>query len=621
MLDSSAKVDRGAIEQMLRPMAHRGPDAQGVHLDRNVGLGHLRLSIIDLSTGTQPMTNEDGTVWIVFNGEIYNFQELRARLLGKGHTFKSHSDTEVIIHLYEEMGLDCVRELRGMFAFAIWDSRKQRLFVARDRVGIKPLYYCQTAQAIYFASELKGITADKNISRNVNQNALRQFLSFNYIPGEETLIEGIRKLLPGHYLVVEKGRAFQREYWDLRFSRNRWDMPWEKAVEELHDLLAETVKDHMIADVPVGVLLSGGVDSSAILSFAVGATHKKVQTFTVGFDGKQVVDERPFAKLTAQRFGTEHHQMSISAGDFWDFLPTYVWHMEEPVCEPPAVALYYITKFARQHVKVLLSGEGGDEAFAGYPNYPNMMRLEKIRAATGPFARTAGAAARFAGKVAGEKRLQRYGAALGRPLGSQYFSRTSNPEAFFNRPASPFFTQEFARRTAAVSPAAFVTAMTQAVKDEPLLNQMLYVDTKTWLPDDLLVKADKITMANSLELRVPLLDHQVLEFASSLPVDFKVRGKETKRILKAAFAKELPAEVLNRKKAGFPVPYEMWLRGDLKKEVESVVLSEHALARGYFQPKEVKRLVQSNSRDGKHSKEVFCLLVLDLWHRRFIDTP
>jgi asparagine synthase (glutamine-hydrolysing) len=509
--------------------------------------------------------------------------------------------------------------LRGMFAFAIWDANKKKLFVARDRVGIKPLYYCQTADALYFASELKAIIADPAVSREINPRAIRQFLSFNYVPGEATLFKSIHKLLPGHHLKVEDGKVSRREYWDLRFNRDRWYTPWEDAVEELHGLLGATVKDHMIADVPVGVLLSGGVDSSAILSFAVGATDKRINTFTVGFDGKEVVDERPFARMSAKKYGTEHHEISITANDFWDFLPKYVWHMEEPVCEPPAVALYYVSKLARGHVKVLLSGEGGDEAFAGYPNYPNMLRLDEFRAAAGPFARPMGMAAAFAGRMAGEGRLERYGEALGRPLSSQYFSRTSGPTNFFNRHAARFFSAEFERATSADSPAEFISGLTRAVQDEPLLNQMLYVDTKTWLPDDLLVKADKITMANSLELRVPLLDHQVLEFAASLPPEFKVSGKETKRILKAAFAEELPAEVLNRKKAGFPVPYGMWLRSDLKNQIEDVLLSQRAQSRGYFQKDEVTQLLETNARDGKHAKEVFSLLALELWHREFVD--
>lgn len=617
--DAQVPVSPVLIQRMMDTMAHRGPDGEGKYVRGPVGLGHRRLAIIDLSTGDQPMTNEDETIWIVFNGEIYNFQELRDRLVAKGHRFRSHSDTEVIIHLYEELGPECVGELRGMFAFAIWDSKRRRLFLARDRVGIKPLYYCQTREALYFASELKAIIADPMVPREINPHAIRTFLSFNYVPGEETLFKGVRKLLPGHYLLAEQARVIIHQYWDLRFTRQRWAMSFEDATEELHRLLGATVRDHMIADVPVGILLSGGVDSSAVVSFAVQNTSQKIKTFTVGFDGDQVVDERPFARMAADRFGTEHYETTISAEDFWNFLPAYVWHMEEPVCEPPAVALYYVSKLARNHVKVLLSGEGGDEAFAGYSNYKNMLRLDGLRAVLGPLARPAGSVAAWLGALSGEGRVQRYGYALGRSLSAHYFSRASNPTSYFNRYPQPLFTHEFLESSASGSASGFVASLAVAVRDEPLLHQMLYLDTKTWLPDDLLIKADKITMANSLELRVPLLDHEVLEFAASLPPQFKVSGKQTKRILKAAFAKVLPKEVLNRKKAGFPVPYEGWLRHRLRRQVEEMLLSDRAVARGYFRKDEVGRLLKANAAQANLSKEVFCLLTLELWHREFVD--
>ena len=618
---NEAPVSLSEIEAMLRPMRHRGPDGQGIHLDGNVGLGHLRLSIIDLDTGAQPMTNEDRTVWIVFNGEIYNFRELREQLLAKGHVFKSKSDTEVIIHAYEEYGVDCVAKLRGMFAFAIWDSKRRRLFLARDRVGIKPLYYSQTSRALLFGSELKGIMVDPQVGRTIDRSALRTFLSFKYLPGEATLFQSVKKLLPGHYLVAEKGSVTIRRYWDLRFTEEHYGKSFDEAVEELRALLATTVRDHMIADVPVGVLLSGGVDSSAVLSFAVQNTGKKINTFTVGFDGDQVVDERPFARSAAIKFGTEHHEISITENDFWNFLPDYVWHMEEPVCEPPAVALYYVSRLAREHVKVVLSGEGGDEAFGGYPNYPNMLRLDRLRSKFGPMARPAGAVASWAGEHFGNPRLDRYGFAMGRSLSDHYFSRTSGPTAFFNRNASRFLTRGFFEGTADVSPARQIAELTGAVSAEHLLNQMLYVDTKTWLPDDLLIKADKITMANSLELRVPLLDHKVLEFAASLPPAFKVQGKETKRVLKAAFAKELPPEIIHRKKAGFPVPYEGWLRNGLNGPMRDLLLADRALGRGYFKEAEVRRLLDADAQTGRYSKEVFGLMAVELWFRAFSDSP
>jgi len=619
-LDGRQPVEREIIARMLDVIPHRGPDGQGVELTGPVGLGHRRLSIIDLSScGTQPMANEDGTVWITFNGEIYNYPELRGQLIQRGHVFRSNTDTEVIIHLYEEHGVDCLSHLRGMFAFAIWDQRRQRLFLARDRVGIKPLYYSQSPDAFWFASELKSILTDPAVSREVNHTGLRQFLSFYYPAGEDTLLRSVKKLSPGHYILIEGGAVNITRYWDLHFNQGRWSQSFAEVVGELQVLLGATVREHMIADVPVGVLLSGGMDSSAVLNYAVQGSSQKIKTFTVGFDGDQVVDERPYARLAARHFGTEHYDMSISENDFWEFLPKYIWHMEEPVCEPPAVALYYVSKFAREKVKVLLSGEGGDEAFGGYPNYPNMLRLERFNSAMGPLARPIGALAAQAGRILGVARLHRYGAALGTPFSDGYFSRTSGPTFYFNREAKDLFTDSFLGETSSFSAAGFIRGVAGQVGEQPRLNQMLYIDTKTWLPDDLLIKADKITMANSLELRVPLLDHKILEFAASLPPRFKVNGKQTKLALKAAFAENLPPEILNRKKAGFPVPYGNWLRNGLAGKVYETLLSDRARARGYFRTAKVEQLLAANAGSGKFAKEVFSLLMVELWHRAFVD--
>jgi asparagine synthase (glutamine-hydrolysing) len=619
LANSERQVNRPEIEAMIHPIAHRGPDGHGVFLDGPVGLGHLRLAIIDVDGGPQPMTNEDSSVWIVFNGEIYNFQPLREELIARGHQFRSRSDTEVIIHLYEEYGVECLSRLRGMFAFAIWDKKRRRLFVARDRVGIKPLYYCQTAEAFYFASELKAIIADPAVSRAVNQEALRLSFAFSYLPGQDTLFQSVHKLPPGHYLLAEDGKITVRRYWDLRFTRTRANRSFDEVVEELYGLLGSTVHDHMMADVPVGVLLSGGVDSSAVLSFAVQGTAKKVKTFTVGFDGNQVVDERPYARLASERFGTDHHEITITAEDFWNFLPAYVRHMEEPVCEPPAVALHYVSQLAKNHVKVLLSGEGGDEAFAGYPNYPHMLRLDGIRRKLGPLARSAGASAALAGAIFGNEKMERYGSALGRPLADYYFSRRAGPTSFFNRNGRHLFTPEFLSATASASPVDFMTRLLAPTEGWPLLDRMLYADTNTWLPDDLLVKADKITMASSLELRVPLLDHQVLEFAASLPQEYKVKGNDTKRALKAAFARVLPTEVLTRKKVGFPVPFNGWLQGPLSKRVRDVLLSERAAARGIFRRGKMETLLNDHEQTGAYPQIVFSLLVTELWYREFAD--
>jgi asparagine synthase (glutamine-hydrolysing) len=617
--DRQQPVNADLIGRMTGMIAHRGPDGNGKYVSGPIGLGHRRLSIIDLSnSGSQPMCNEDESVWIVFNGEIYNFQELRDRLLESGHTFRSTTDTEVIIHLYEEYGVDCLSRLKGMFAFAIWDSGRGRLFLARDRVGIKPLYYCQTPDALYFASELKSIIADPAVPREINPAAVRQFLSFFYVPGEETLLRSVKKLLPGNYLIVESGKVRISQYWDLQFTRERWSKSFDEVVEELRGLLSSTVRDHMIADVPVGVLLSGGMDSSAVLNFAVQHTEK-IRTFTVGFSGQGVVDERPYARLVAERLGTEHHDISISAEDFWDFLPSYVWHMEEPVCEPPAVALHYVSKLARAHVKVVLSGEGGDEAFAGYPNYWNMLRLARLQDTLGPLARPIGTTGALASSLLGLARINRYSGALGRPLADHYFSRTSSPAAFFNQNAARLLSPELLQATSAESSQRICADLLEPLKELPLLDQMLYLDTKTWLPDDLLVKADKITMANSLELRVPLLDHAVLEFAASLPPEYKIRNGQTKRALKAVFSKVLPEQILTRKKAGFPVPYDSWLRSKFRDGVLDILLSDRALSRGYFRKNAIQGLLFSHQRSGKYPKEVFSLLVLELWHQSFID--
>jgi asparagine synthase (glutamine-hydrolysing) len=618
--DRQRPIEADLIGRMMGVIAHRGPDGDGKYVSGPIGLGHRRLSIIDLSaSGSQPMSNEDGSVWIVFNGEIYNFHSLRDSLVRRGHTFRSMTDTEVIIHLYEEYGADCLSRLKGMFAFAIWDSRRRRLFLARDRVGIKPLYYCQTRDALYFASELKSIIVDPAVPREIELAAVRQFLSFFYVPGEMTLFQSIRKLLPGCYLLWENGKTEIKQYWDLHFTEDRWAKSFDEVVEELRELLTSTVRDHMIADVPVGVLLSGGVDSSAVLNLAVQQTGKRISTFTVGFSGQGVVDERYYARLVSDQFGTDHYDISISEEDFWDFLPSYVWHMEEPVCEPPAVALHYLSKLAGEHVKVVLSGEGGDEAFAGYSNYLNMLRLERLRSVFGPAARVIGSGGELASRFLGWGRINHYSDSLGRPLSDHYFSRTSYAGTFFNRYANRMLDPEFLEAAAPGLAQRTCANLLRPVKKCGLLEQMLYADTKTWLPDDLLVKADKMTMANSLELRVPLLDHAVLEFAASLPPEYKIQNGQTKRVLKAVFASGLPQQILARKKVGFPVPYDSWLRGRLTNGVRDILLSDSALSRGYFRKSEVQRLLRTHQQTAGCSKEVFSLLVLELWHTEFMD--
>lgn len=613
-------VSSALVRRMMDAIRHRGPDDDGIYVDPQAVLGHRRLSIIDLNSGRQPISNEDGTLWIVYNGEIYNFPELRNQLLAKGHLFKTHTDTEVIVHLYEEFGDGCVKHLRGMFAFALWDARKKRLLLARDRVGIKPLYFAETSDSLLFASEIKALLVDSELRREVDPQAIDTFLTFNYVPGGDTLLRGVRKLEPGHYLVLERGQIKIERYWDLRFPAEKRQGSFDSAAEELNELLRRTVRDHMISDVPVGILLSGGVDSTALLSFMVRETNRDIKSFTVGFSGEQFADERFYAKMAAKKFGSQHYETTITASDFQEFLPKYVGHMEEPVCEPPAVALYYVTKMARQHVKVLMSGEGGDEAFAGYQNYRNGVWVERVKALGQPWAGAAASGVKQLARIPGFARLSKFPAMMNTPLDRYYYSRTSSPFSFFRRNKFEFYTPSFQQ---AIDPHFVDRQMALCfanVQGQSPLDQMLYVDTKTWLPDDLLIKADKITMANSLELRVPLLDHKVLEFAASLPDSYKVNGFTTKYILKKVFDGRVPKEILKRKKSGFPVPVQPWLAHDLKDFTHDLLLDRKTLQRGYFEQPAMEQLLAAHgSKSADHSLEIFSLITLELWHRRFVD--
>jgi asparagine synthase (glutamine-hydrolysing) len=616
--DRQEPVDPGLLRKMMDLLHHRGPDGSGEYLYGSVGIGHRRLSIIDLNTGAQPMSNEDGTVWVVYNGEIYNFRELRADLQAQGHKFKSTADTEVIVHLYEKLGVESVMQLRGMFAFALWDERKKLLLLARDRVGIKPLYYTNTGKAVVFASEIKSLLADPTVVRRINLCAVDRFLTYHYLPGNETLFDGIYKLDPGHYLTVIDGHVTTQQYWDLRFDTSpRWKS-FDEAVEALQQMLCRTVKDHMISDVPVGVLLSGGVDSTGVLRYAVEQTNKPIQTFTMGFSGAEFADERPYARLAAQRYGTVHQEISMTAEDFRNFLPKYIWHMEEPVFEPPAVALYFVSHLAHESsVKVLLSGEGGDEAFGGYQNYRNLLLLEGMKSAFGPAKGLLRFGLQMLGK-AGLKRIGRYSCLINPSLSEYYMSRTATPDTSFNQLKRTLYTKEFAEALGEQKSDTPTRRLFEQLDGLSALNQMLYVDTKTWLPDDLLVKADKMTMATSVELRVPLLDYQVLEFAATLPPRFKVLGWSTKRILKAALEKSVPQEILKRKKTGFPVPYDEWLRKNMQDFVFDTILGQNAVSGSYFSKDKVRELLQMHQRGDGGSREVFCLLVLELLHQLFV---
>jgi asparagine synthase (glutamine-hydrolysing) len=617
--DSTA-VSESAIRRMTDAIQYRGPDDDGFYLSPRVGLGHRRLSIIDLNTGKQPIANEDRTVWIVYNGEIYNYVELTAWLEARGHRFRTATDTEVIVHLYEELGDECLSRLQGMFSFALWDERHQKLLLARDRVGVKPLYFGRNGELLLFGSEIKALLAHGAVEAEVDEEALDTFLTYLYLPGERTLFRNIYKLAPGHYLTARAtGDIRIAQYWDLHFPPARNAKTFEQCVSDLTHLLDRTVRNHMISDVPVGVLLSGGVDSTGVLSFAVENTDKPISTFTVGFDASECPDERPYARLAAERFETRHHEMTISSQNFLEALPAYVSHMEEPICEPPGIALYFVTRLAREYVTVLLSGEGGDEAFAGYQNYRNLVWLERIKKCVGPAARPLSTILPRLGTVPGLGLFKKYAPLLRLPLEAYYYSRTANPFDPFTSLRQELYTDDFQARLKRHSSPSPLTQYFARMHEAPVLDRMLYVDTKTWLPDDLLVKADKMTMANSVELRVPLLDHHILEFAATLPAHYKLKGWTTKRILKSSLRQRIPEAILNRPKTGFPIPYARWLQQDLREPLRALLSDRRTVQRGYFRPRVVERLLRENSSETNYSKEIFSLAVLELWHRRFVE--
>jgi asparagine synthase (glutamine-hydrolysing) len=619
--DPEAKIAPRLLKTMADTIVHRGPDDEGFYLKGQIGLGFRRLSIIDLRGGHQPLSNEDDSIWIIFNGEIYNYQELRKELISKGHIFKTKSDTEVIVHLFEEYGHDCVQKLRGMFAFAIWDSLKKTLFLARDRVGIKPLYYYLGSDFLSFGSEIKAILADPAVRREIDPSIIDRFLTYYYVPGSQTLLRNIFKLDPGHFLLVQDGKIQIRSYWDLEFPQGGNHESADVLQEQLLELLEQAVRLHMISDVPVGFLLSGGVDSTAMLSLASEKTDKPISSYTIGFSspGPGLVDERPFARLAAEKFGSEHHELSISAQEFAFFLPEYVRHMEEPVCEPAAIGLYYVSKLASRYVKVLISGEGGDEAFAGYHNYMYLFWLETFKKAFGPLRRPIGQSMELIGRLSNSRVLKKYGPLMSSKLEEYYLSRTSSPYQYFNRTPSRIYSDRMSREVNKIQSTSVARDLISRKSGGGLLEKMLYVDTKIWLPDDLLIKADRMTMANSVELRVPFLDHKVLEFAARLPRNQKVRGWKMKYLLKKALAKHVPSEILYRRKLGFPMPYVEWTKHELKDSFADILLDSKSISRGYFRRTAVEDLIQRNSPSSGYAAEIFSLVVLELWHRAFID--
>jgi len=610
---SKEPVPPELIERMAGAISHRGPDDSGAYLDGPVGLGLVRLSIIDLTGGHQPISNETGDVWVVFNGEIWNYKTLRQELTEKGHRFCTNSDTETIVHAYEEYGLDCAKHLHGMFGFAIWDSLRKRLLLARDRVGKKPLYYTLVDGNLIFASEIKSLLSHPGVKREADVQALADYLSVRYVPAPATLFANIYKVHPGHWLLCENDTIREECYWDFTFGDTE-HLPMEEYLQGIRQHIYRAVEERMMADAPVGAMLSGGVDSSIVTGVMSKLTNHPVKTFSVGFDYPEY-SELPYAKLVADHFGTDHYELVVNSTDLTKYWPLLTWHRDEPVSEPSDLGVYLISKLARQHVKVVLSGEGGDELFAGYPKYvvdwlagyyhlfPAAIRNQVISPALDrlPYnMRKLKATARNLSQPAPERWVSWFGVFNG-SLRENLLSASS--KARIDMDASRVF-----RRWLALNPQ----------RDD--LSSMLYLDTKIWLPDNLLMKGDKMTMAASLEARIPLLDYKLIEYAAAIPSNFKIKSLKAKYLLKRAFVDFLPEPILTRKKMGFNVPIGLWFREGQRDVISRLLLSERARSRDFLNNASVAKLLDDHlAGRTNYEKQLFILASLELWFRVFID--
>ena len=612
----AGRSDPDLVRRMTGTMVHRGPDDEGFFTDESVSLGMRRLSIIDLEGGHQPITNEDKSVWVVFNGEIYNYRELRGFLEKKGHRFATNSDTEVIAHAYEEYGEACVHTLRGMFALALWDRAKARLLLARDRLGIKPLYYWISNGVLVFGSEIKAILAHPEVPREVNPTALDLYLTLQYVPAPWTMFEGIRKLPPGYLLVWEDREARIERYWDVVFLDAPRPVREADAVEALRERLEEAVRLRLIADVPLGALLSGGVDSSAVVALMAREASGPVKTFTVGFDVGGEYNELEEARTIAKRFGTDHHEIVMDPRQAQEWLPKLIWHLDEPLADRAFLPTFLICRFAREKVKVVLTGEGGDELFAGYPRYAWFRAGESLCKGVPETIRTA--AIKLAGLTAGE-RIQRYTRLMltDLPLADRHLAWVGN---FVPDAKSALWGPALKGRPRGEAAKELAAAFFPAEKDGSLLHRLMYLDIKTWLADDILHKVDKMSMATSLEARVPLLDHKLVEFVATLPAAIKLPGFQTKRLLKEAVKDLVPAEILHRRKHAFQVPIAEWFRGGLRELLRATLLSADRLRHGFFDAQEVQRLVAEHLEGRRdHNQCLWNLVCFQLWHEQFIE--
>jgi asparagine synthase (glutamine-hydrolysing) len=627
----SEVISKEQLESACKLIQHRGPDASNVYVHRGIGLGHQRLSIIDLSEAAdQPMIDASGQVVLVYNGELYNFRELRKQLVAHGCNFRTTGDTEVLLQLYLRYGEQCLAHLQGMFAFAIWDTRRRTLFIARDRLGIKPLYYRLNQNTLIFASEIKALLALDATPPYVDRQALHDYLTFRYTISPHTMFHGIKKLPPAHSMLLSESGVKLERYWvpDYRKKERMSDEEWLQALREL---VSETIFSHLVSDVPVGVLLSGGLDSSVVAAVMQAGLTRPIKTFSVAFAEGGVYDERPFARKMAQHLGADHYEVCLTAQDFIDALPAFIWHMDEPMADPASIPLYYVSQLARSHVKVVLSGEGSDELLAGYGFWSQFKGYERLKLFKKLPLLMREALNGVNRSLVRSARLDRYLQMSRYPL-SAYGAMMPNYQdnVFDEDEKRQLYHTEFLRLSPLGDSVDKVRDAYRSAQDFELLDQMLFVSMTQWLPEDLLVKADKMTMAHSLELRVPFLDHVLVDFIARMPTHLKVRKDGSKYIekyaLKKAFADIIPPEILAREKLGFCVPYVNWFKHEMREMLYDLLLSRTARESGIFNPIEVERLLQavlSSDATKSHdiwdprAKKVWSLVVFELWRQRF----
>lgn len=618
---SRAKPERRIIESMSQAIAHRGPDDEGSFLDTDVGLGVRRLSIIDVEGGHQPIHNEDRSVWIVFNGEIYNHLELQSLLKKLGHDFYTRTDTEAVVHAYEEFGDECVKYLNGMFAFAIWDARERRLFIARDRFGIKPLYYAVLGKSLVFASELKSILKHPSVERRLDVVALNEYLSFEYVPSPRTIFKGVRKLPPGHTLVFSERGLKIEQYWDLRLgkSERRPPVSWRDYKDRLRHELETAVTKEMVSDVPIGVLLSGGVDSSTVLAMMARAATSPVKSFAIAFEEKSF-DESRYARTVADALGSEHHELKVTSGMMAELVPRLTDVLDEPFADSSIVPTYFLSRFAREHVKVVLGGDGGDELFAGYPTL-QAHRLIEYYERWVPFTIRANVVPRLIDalpvsrdNISFDFKAKRFISGRGVPVASRHHRWLGS---FTPQEKRKLFVPELLQEEIDSYEVAYEHQ--RRCDATETMNQLLYLDTKLYLEGDILVKVDRASMANSLEVRVPLLNHGLAEYLTEVPHELKLRRFQSKFLLKKAMEGLLPKEVVKRPKKGFNVPVAYWINTSLKELVRDQLSEEKVRREGFFDPGFVQKLLSEHAAGTHdHRKLIWTLLVFELWHEKYL---